>query len=73
VLYSIHVCRIKSIVRNSVLFFFFRLAVIISDQLPSYLQQISPVSDTILLFKEDNYHPDVVIKDVSRCGECEII
>jgi hypothetical protein len=40
--------------------------VIKSDQLPSYLKQISPMSDTILLFKEDYNHPDIVIKDVSQ-------
>ncbi len=44
----------------------FWLAVIKSDQLPSYLKQISPMSDTILLFKEDYNHPDIVIKDVSQ-------
>ncbi|CAF0956307.1 unnamed protein product [Adineta steineri] len=34
-----------------------------TNSLPSYFKQISKVSDTILLFKEDINKPDVIIKD----------
>lgn len=35
-----------------------------SDNLPSFFQSISFLSDTILLFKEDTDRPEIVIKDV---------
>ena len=41
----------------------FNSTVIKTDSLPSYLKQMS---DTILLFKEDSNHPDIVIKDVNK-------
>lgn len=41
-----------------------RLAVIATGQMPAFLKQISPMSDTVLLFKEDP-NPAVVIRDVS--------
>ena len=50
-----------------------RLSMLTPDQFPTYLQQISPLSDTILLFKEDANYPDVVIKDVSRLTRSAII
>ncbi|CAF1360475.1 unnamed protein product [Adineta steineri] len=34
-----------------------------TNSLPSYFKQISKVSDTILLFKEDINKPDIIIKD----------
>ena len=39
------------------------LAVIATSQVPAFLKNISPMSDTVLLFKEDP-HPVIVIRDV---------
>jgi hypothetical protein len=36
-----------------------------TSQVPSFLKQISPMSDTVLIFKEDK-NPVAVIKDVSE-------
>jgi hypothetical protein len=36
-----------------------------TSQVPSFLNQISTMSDTVLLFKEDK-NPVVVLKDVSN-------
>lgn len=47
-------------------FLFFRIAVIKTSPLPSFLQSISSMSDSILLFKEESNRPDVVIKDVRK-------
>ena len=35
-----------------------------TSQMPTFLKQISIISDTVLLFKEDQ-HPIVIIKDVN--------
>ncbi|UJR27849.1 hypothetical protein I4U23_009114 [Adineta vaga] len=49
-----HISRIQCAVFNS--------SVILTNQLPSFLKQISTMSDTILLFKEDK-NPVVIIKE----------
>ncbi len=43
---------------------FYFVAVITTSQVPPFLKQISTMSDTILLFKEDK-NPVVILKDVS--------
>lgn len=45
--------------------FYYILAVIATSQIPAFLKHVSPMSDIVLLFKEDP-NPVVVIRDVSR-------
>lgn len=40
---------------------------IATSQVPAFLKHISPMSDTVLVFKEE-HHPVVVIRDVRQIG-----
>jgi len=66
VLYSIHVCKKEEeeLIEILLFFIFILIAVIATSEVPSFLKQISTLSDTILLFKEDK-NPVFVIRDVS--------
>lgn len=59
-----NLCMFKRDKDKLILKLLFSIAVIKSNQFPSFLKGISAMSDSILLFKEDINKPEIVIKDV---------